>query len=312
MRLKLYSLIILSMLLLIVTACNPVPEPPDPPIVEQPETLSPLTGTEPYPGVPLLWVVDNHPQARPQDGIAVADIIYEVPVEGGMTRFLLLTTSKSSGIIGPIRSARGYFTLIAAEYNAPIMHHGESLSFAGAVDATAITHFDLTSTDSQPIWRDGGRTAPHNLYSDIAQANDFVGQSGGSEYAGRSWLFTSRLPGTVKQISLQYPGGYSVGYLYTEANGYERTTAGTKEEYLVENILVQQTTVRDGAEVSVELLSSGPAYFFSKGQAHSGIWTKDSPSGATKFTGSKGEEWQLTPGKTIIHVVPILTTVQYR
>ncbi|MBS3951200.1 MAG: DUF3048 domain-containing protein [Peptococcaceae bacterium] len=311
MWMKRSSPLFLCMLLLLV-GCNPLPKPVEPPIVVPSEHLSPLTGKEPYPTSPLLWVVDNHPQARPQDGIAAADIIYEVPVEGGMTRFLLLTNGTSSSIIGPIRSARGFFTLIAAEYDAIIMHHGESLSFSGAVEAMGGTHVDLTSINSQPIWRDGGRVAPHNLYSNIAQARDYVGQSVNDDYAGRRWVFTTRHPGTVTQINLRYPGGYSVEYRYINSGLYERTTEGTKEEYVVENILIQQTTVRDGAEVSVELLASGPAYFFTKGQAHSGIWVKDSPSGATKFLDSKGEEWQLTSGKTIIHVVPILTTVQYR
>ena len=305
MRLKLYSLIILCMLSLLV-ACSPAPQPVDPPIIETPKYLSPITGLERYPNSPLLWVVDNHPKARPQDGVAAADIIYEVPVEGGMTRFLLLTTGNRSGIIGPIRSARGYFTLIAAEYNAAIMHHGESLSFAGAVEATGVTHFDLTSIDSQPIWRDASRDAPHNLYSDIAQAEDYVEPRVGTEYTGRKWDFFAGRSGAVTQISLRYPGGYTVDYHYVNGGVYERTTAGAKEEYAVENILVQQTTVREGTEISVELLSSGPAYFFTQGQVHSGIWVKDSPSGATKFLDSRGEEWQLTSGKTIIHVVPIL------
>ena len=309
MRMK--QLIHVFCTLLLLVSCKPVPIPVDPPIVEPPEHLSPLTGMEPYPGSPLMWVVDNHPQARPQDGVDAADIIYEVPVEGGLTRFLLVTTSTSSAVVGPIRSARGYFALIAAEYHAAIMHHGESPSFAGAVDATGVIHYDLTSTSSQPIWRDAGREAPHNLYSDIAQAREYIGESVG-DYSGRTWGFDAGHPGVVMHINMVYPGGYGVEYQYVSGRGYERTTEGTKEEYVVQNIIIQQTNVRDGVEVSVDLLTNGLAYFFTQGQATSGTWVKESPTGATKFLDSNGEEWQLTSGKTIIHVVPILTKVQYR
>ena len=311
MRLKLYLPIFLSLLLFIV-ACSPVPGPEEHPIVESPVNLSPLTGMEQRLSTPLLWVVDNHPKARPQNGLAAADIIYEVPVEGGLTRFLLLTTDTSSGIIGPIRSARGYFALIAAEYNATLMHHGESLSFESAAEAIGLAHFDLTGTSSQPIWRDAGRDAPHNLYSDLAQARDYVGQTNSPEYIGRGWQFAKGQIGAVTQVNLRYPGGYGVEYGYVNSGVYERITEGTKEEYVVHNILVQLATVKDGAEVSVELLTGGLAYLFTQGRVHSGSWAKDSPTGATRFLDSKGEEWQLTPGKTIIHIVPMLTTVQYR
>ena len=54
--------------------------------------LCPLTGT-PAPGNvvpqrPAVGVkIDNYSAARPQSGIDAADIVFEEPVEGGITRF---------------------------------------------------------------------------------------------------------------------------------------------------------------------------------------------------------------------------------
>ena len=39
---------------------------------------------------PLGVMIENHQEARPQSGIASADVIYEAVAEGGITRFMAL------------------------------------------------------------------------------------------------------------------------------------------------------------------------------------------------------------------------------
>src|SRR5512135_1274016 len=39
---------------------------------------------------PLAIMVDNHPDARPQSGVASADAVWEALVEGGLTRDMLI------------------------------------------------------------------------------------------------------------------------------------------------------------------------------------------------------------------------------
>lgn len=50
--------------------------------------------------------VDNAPAARPQGGLNQARYLFEVPVEGGMTRFLAFVEPAVDVIVGPVRSAR--------------------------------------------------------------------------------------------------------------------------------------------------------------------------------------------------------------
>ncbi|MCP3976979.1 MAG: DUF3048 domain-containing protein, partial [bacterium] len=50
--------------------------------------------------------VDNHWNARPQSGIQEADMVYELLVEGGLTRFIAVFHHSDSGYVGPIRSLR--------------------------------------------------------------------------------------------------------------------------------------------------------------------------------------------------------------
>jgi Protein of unknown function (DUF3048) N-terminal domain len=54
----------------------------------------------------LAVKIDNLAPARPQTGLAGADIVYVLPVEGGLSRFLAVFSSHFPPVIGPVRSAR--------------------------------------------------------------------------------------------------------------------------------------------------------------------------------------------------------------
>ena len=54
----------------------------------------------------LTVKIDNLAPARPQTGLAGAGIVYVLPVEGGLSRFLAVFSSHVPPVIGPVRSAR--------------------------------------------------------------------------------------------------------------------------------------------------------------------------------------------------------------
>ncbi len=80
---------------------------------------------------PLLVMVENHQDSRPQSGLQAADIVYEAVAEGGITRFMgvfycgIVAGSEASKYdVGPVRSARSYFLDIASEYSDyPLYNH---------------------------------------------------------------------------------------------------------------------------------------------------------------------------------------------
>ncbi len=98
------------------TAAAPAPTTVPPPPV------FPLTGMPADParsGRPAMTVkIDNAPQARPQSGIDVADLIYEEVVEGGVVRFAAVFHSNDAGTIGPVRSVRAEDALIVTRCGA--------------------------------------------------------------------------------------------------------------------------------------------------------------------------------------------------
>lgn len=76
---------------------------------------------------PLLVMIENHVDARPQSGLSKADVVYEAVAEGGITRFMAVFYCDAAAqevIVGPVRSARTYFLDWASEYGGyPLYAH---------------------------------------------------------------------------------------------------------------------------------------------------------------------------------------------
>ena len=76
---------------------------------------------------PLVVMIENHHESRPQLGLSSADVVYEAIAEGGITRFMAVFycgAQADSLTIGPVRSARTYFLDWASEYSKyPIYVH---------------------------------------------------------------------------------------------------------------------------------------------------------------------------------------------
>jgi|WetSurMetagenome_2_1015567.scaffolds.fasta_scaffold61191_4 hypothetical protein len=75
---------------------------------------------------PILAMIENHVDARPQSGLSSADVVYEAVAEGGITRFMgvfYCGSQADAAKVAPVRSARMYFVDLATEYNTPIYLH---------------------------------------------------------------------------------------------------------------------------------------------------------------------------------------------
>lgn len=75
---------------------------------------------------PLVVMIENSIDSRPQSGLNSADVIYEVVAEGGITRFAAVFYCgivARDTILGPVRSARTTYINLASEYNYPLYTH---------------------------------------------------------------------------------------------------------------------------------------------------------------------------------------------
>ena len=146
---RMQCVLLVALMLLSLAACGgqteETPEPEDSP-VEAPVELPPgpyvPAGTNPLTGEPMEEVYEadrpvavmfnNLKAAQPQIGISRADIIYEVPAEGGITRMLALYQSlEGVDTLGSVRSTRPYYIELALAHDALLVHAGGSGGLPG-------------------------------------------------------------------------------------------------------------------------------------------------------------------------------------
>ena len=73
-------------------------------------------------------MVNNITAARPQRGLSRADMLFEIKVEGGITRFMpLFVDYNDIEEIGPVRSGRDQFFQLILPWQALYIHEGESI-----------------------------------------------------------------------------------------------------------------------------------------------------------------------------------------
>lgn len=107
---------------------TPTPEPEGFAIIEEREVVdgkmqSYLTGEWKEESVvnrrPIAVMIPNNTPAMPQYGLSKASIIYEAPVEGRITRLMVVVEDFDDlDRIGPVRSSRDYFVYQAMGYQA--------------------------------------------------------------------------------------------------------------------------------------------------------------------------------------------------
>ncbi len=87
---------------------------------------------------PLAVMIENSVDARPQAGLADADVVFEAVAEGGITRFMALfycEAQREEIELAPIRSARTYFINLASGFNRPMYVHVGGANLEGPANA---------------------------------------------------------------------------------------------------------------------------------------------------------------------------------
>jgi Protein of unknown function (DUF3048) N-terminal domain/Protein of unknown function (DUF3048) C-terminal domain len=131
--------------------------------------------TSPFTGEPvkalrrvLIVKIDNLDQARPQTGLTRADIIYLIPVEGGLSRIMAVFSTHFPPAIGPIRSSREEDIKLLRQYGRPAFaYSGADPRLLPLVHRARIV--DLYDGLVRGYYRDPNRFAPHNLYAHTRQ-----------------------------------------------------------------------------------------------------------------------------------------------
>jgi len=143
--------------------------------------VHPLTGLPAVDGTverPALVVKigNNDSKSLPHIGLEAADVVYEVHIENGVTRFLAVFQSEVPALVGPVRSARSSDIDLIGNLNRPSFAYWGSNEGVGAEVEQAIdlgTFAALTTTgQGQYLFsRDAGRgEAPYDGLFDASAA----------------------------------------------------------------------------------------------------------------------------------------------
>lgn len=273
-------------------------------------------------------MIDNHPTARPQSGLAKARVVYEAPVEGGMTRYLALFEAKDAvDMVGPVRSARVYLIDWIQEYGRPLyLHAGGSPGALAAIRARNIFEAE-EQNGTNYYWRSEDRLPPHNLYTSSAGWQKALAESAAGKPmpVGSGWKFAPSLGNANKKllpqlISINFDASNIVSWLFDPARAlYARSINAEKQSdasgapIMARNVIVQEVamkTIDDDGRQELATIGKGTARIFKNGEAISGSWKKGSLTGRTRFYDAKGKEVALAPGVTWVEIVAKGMTIE--
>jgi hypothetical protein len=277
------------------------------------QLLSPFTG-EPVRSLgPVLAVkIDNIVYARPQTGLTSADIVYVLPVEGGLSRFLAVFSSHLPPVIGPVRSAREDDLELLRQFGRP------AFAFSGAQPQLlpVVEHsriIDLYSGLVSGYYRGPGRIAPYNLFARTAAL--LAEAKGASRARSIGFTFGPAPAGgrvtpsmTVSYSSASFTFRWSApaGRWLVWMDG--RRAASTEGPQLsAATVVIQYTTVRTSRFLEqgrrppyAETTGSGTAVVLRNGRAFQARWSRPSADGGTAFTTGSGQPMPFAPGQVWI------------
>ena len=276
---------------------------------------------------PYAVMINNINVARPlQSGLQDAYIIYEIIVEGGITRYMALFLDQDTERIGSIRSARHYFLDYALENDAIYVHHGQSPQ--ASRDFTALGVDRIEVSENKTGWRDRSLnvSSEHRLFTSIVMLENGLGNKRTERNKDLLLNYSideidmSGIEGATpaSNVSIKYSGSITSSYEYdSESKTYKRFVNGdahtdyvTKEQYTFKNIITYQVdnyTLDDGenkGRQEIENIGSGTGYYISNGYAVPITWQKSSRSDQTKYYYENGEELKVNDGNTFIQIQP--------
>ncbi|HEY6425502.1 MAG TPA: DUF3048 domain-containing protein [Pseudonocardiaceae bacterium] len=289
---------------------SPSPSPPPTPPV------SPFTGLATDLGAPVLCVkIDNAAPARPQTGLAAADLVYVEPVEGGISRLLAVFQSHFPPVVGPVRSARMSDLQLLANFGHPALAFSGSAAEVGAMVTQAPVLDASAPRRPGDYYRDRSRPIPHNLYADTnlvrqggAPPRD-IGFRFGPTPAGGNPVPATNVHYRATNIGVQWVPAESRwvismdGAPLTSAAG-PRPGAAT---VVLQRVAVRDTAVHDAAGAPspfASTIGTGDAVVLRDGLSFNGRWSRPAADAITTFTLPDGSPLTFAPGPVWVVLVP--------
>lgn len=321
------KLCILILLIFICIGCGKKEEESikeeTPPVIEEPKEISIIdvnSNTRPY-----AIVINNSTVAvKVQTGLQQAYIVYEFPVEGGLTRLMALYKDVPDFTIGTIRSSRHNFLDYAMEHDAIFIHYG--WSHYAEDDERELRYDYINGTlGGGPFWRENPESlaTEHTAYTSIEKIKEYVKNKEIRSTTDQGLVLNYDINGVdlskkdgnilANNIAIPSNGSINTTYEYDKENkNYKRFVNGnanidyyTKEQFTAKNIIVQKINTKmasDNYYWDLETVGSGTGYYITEGYAVPITWSKENREAKTKYRYVDGTEIQLNDGNTYIQL----------
>lgn len=287
-------------------------------------------------------MINNIQTALPQSGIANAEVVYEAPVEGGITRLMgIFEDYQDVERIGSVRSSREYYVYFAREFNSMYLHFGQ------AVYALPLLQLENTMNISglsepgsgvceEAYYRSDDFPAPHNVFTNYDLIQSGIDALGYSRQYSDEYLSTGHYRFAADDAPVTLDNGadagvVSPGYEYNHPYFVYDPDTGKYTRYQYDDVQIDMNTgnplkydniifqycswekLDDNGYLGIDVLSGGAGKFITKGKAIDITWSKDQVNqedpyanenfGVTHYYDANGEEITLNQGKTWVCII---------
>ncbi|MCD8021571.1 MAG: DUF3048 domain-containing protein [Lachnospiraceae bacterium] len=264
---------------------------------------------------PIAVMFNNIEESLPQSGISNAEIVYEAPVEGNITRLLgIMEDYQDIERIGSVRSCREYYVYFAREFEAIYMHYGEAvyavtlLNMSDTVRLSGMGDNGLNYDGEGDIvyYRVDDFSSPHNVYTnyELIQAgiaykgistdySDEYLESGHFQFAEDDETVT--LEDGIDAVTVAPGYSYNNAYFVydSETGKYTRYQYGdVQTDYLTgkaltyNNIIFQYCSWEkwdDNGYLNINVYGGGSGMYITNGKAIEITWSKDGASSENPY-----------------------------
>ena len=277
---------------------------------------------------PYAVMINCHGEALPQAGLDNAYMVYELMVEGGITRMMALFKDVNVSKIGSVRSARTQYLDYVYENDAIYAHAGGAEDALKRIASEGINDVDV---DGQYGFRDTtlNRAWEHKLFTStdlIKQGANNRGYRTTTEIhsllnysADEIDLSTYEGSSVANNVSIKYSDYRTSNYVYDsenkvylrKMNNTDNIDLVTGKQYTVKNIIIYGINYSGYCDhgycayVKIDNVGSGEGYYVSDGYSIPITWSKSGKNEKTIYkVKATGEELKVNDGNTYIQIYP--------
>ncbi len=276
---------------------------------------------------PYAVMINCHNAALPQAGLNNAYIVYELMVEGGITRMMALFKDRDVDKIGSVRSARTQYLDYVYENDAIYAHAGWAADAERKINSENINHVDVDGaygvrdTSLNRAWEHKLFTTT-NLIKKGATAKGYrltTDTKSLLKYTAKEIDMTKYNSSVANNVSIKYSDYRTSNYTYDSTsktylrsmNSTKNTDLITGEQYKVKNILVYAVNYSNYCDhgnckyQKIDNVGTGEGLYITDGYSVPIIWEKPSKNAKTTYKLKEtGKELELNDGNTYIQIYP--------